>query len=51
MIRLKASLISNKDLIGHSGWSGMKAREKLQRGQLRPGDELPLDNSTKIDET
>ena len=32
MIRLKASLISNKDLIGHSGWSGMRARDKLQRG-------------------
>jgi hypothetical protein len=29
MIRLKASLISNKDLIGHSGWLGMRARDKL----------------------
>ena len=32
MIGLKASVISNKDLIGHSGWLGMKARDKLHRG-------------------
>ena len=32
MIRLKASVISNKDLIGHSGWSGMRTRDILQRG-------------------
>jgi hypothetical protein len=32
MIRLKASLISNKDLIGHLGWPGIRARDKLQRG-------------------
>jgi hypothetical protein len=51
MIRLKASLISNKDLIGHSGWSGMRARDKMQRGRLRLGDKLPLDNSTTNDET
>jgi hypothetical protein len=29
MIRLKDSLILNKDLIGHSGWSGMRERDKL----------------------
>ena len=46
MIRLKASLISNKDLIGCSGWSGMQTRDILQRGQLRLSDKLPLDNST-----
>jgi hypothetical protein len=40
MIRLKASLILNKDLIGISGWLGMRARDKL-----------PLDNSMKNDET
>jgi hypothetical protein len=51
MIRLKASLISNKDLIGHSGWPGMRERDKLQRGRLRLGDKLPLDNSTTNDET
>jgi hypothetical protein len=32
MIRLKASVISNKDLIGCSGWLGMRARDKLKRG-------------------
>jgi hypothetical protein len=32
MIRLKASLILSKDLIGHSGWLGMRARDNLQRG-------------------
>jgi hypothetical protein len=41
MIRLKASLISNKDLIGHSGWPGMRARDKLQRGRLRLGRNFP----------
>jgi hypothetical protein len=51
MIRLKASLISNKDLIGRSGWPGKRARDKLQRGQLRLGDKLPLDNNTINDET
>ena len=29
MIRMKASLILNKDLIGYSGWSSMRARDKL----------------------
>jgi hypothetical protein len=51
MIRLKASLILNKDLIGHSGWPGMRARDKLQRGRLKLGDKLLLDNSTTNDET
>jgi hypothetical protein len=32
MIGLKASVISNKDLIGRSGWSGMRTRDILQRG-------------------
>jgi hypothetical protein len=32
MIRLKASMISNKDLIGCSGWPSMRTRDKLQRG-------------------
>jgi hypothetical protein len=51
MIRLKASVISNKDLIGCSGWSGMRTRDILQRGQLRLGDKLPLNNDTKNNET
>jgi hypothetical protein len=51
MIRLKASVISNKDLIGCSGWPGMRTRDILQRGRLRLGDKLPLDNSTTNDET
>jgi hypothetical protein len=29
MIRLKASVISNKDLIGRLGWSGMWERDIL----------------------
>jgi hypothetical protein len=32
MIGLKASVISEKDLIGHSGWPSMKTRDILQRG-------------------
>ena len=51
MIRLKASMISNKDLIGRSRWSGMRTRDILQRGQLRLSDKLPLDNSTTSDKT
>ena len=51
MIRLKASMISNKDLIGCSGWLGMRTRDILQRGQLRLSDKLTLDNSTTRDET
>jgi hypothetical protein len=31
MIRLKASVILNKDLIGCSGWPGMRKRDILQR--------------------
>jgi hypothetical protein len=51
MIGLKASVISNKDLIGRSGWPGMRTRDILQRGQLRLSDKLPLDNSTTSDKT
>jgi hypothetical protein len=51
MIGLKASVISNKDLIGCLGWSGMQTKDILQRGRLRLSDKLPLDNSTKNDET
>jgi hypothetical protein len=51
MIRLKALVISNKDLIGCSGWPGMQTRDILQRGRLRIGDKLPLDNSMTNDET
>ena len=49
MIRLKASLISNKDLTGHSGWPGMRTRDTLQSGRLRLSNKLPLDNSMKND--
>jgi hypothetical protein len=41
MIRLKASLILNKDLIGRLGWSGMRVRDKIQRGRLRLGKKFP----------
>jgi hypothetical protein len=51
MIRLKASVISNKDLIGCSGWPGMRTRDILQRGRLRLSDKLTLDNNTTSDET
>jgi hypothetical protein len=51
MIGLKASAISNKDLIGHSGWLGMRTRDILQRSQLRLSEKLPLDNSTTSDKT
>jgi hypothetical protein len=51
MIGLKALVISNKDLIGCSGWSGMWTRDILQRGRLRISDKLPLDNSTTSDKT
>jgi hypothetical protein len=51
MIGLKASVISNKDLIGRSRWSGMRIRDTLQRGQLRLSDKLPLDNNTTSDKT
>ncbi len=51
MIGLKASVISNKDLIGRSGWPGMQTRDILQRGRLRLSDKIPLDNSTTNDET
>jgi hypothetical protein len=32
MIRLKASVILNKDLIGCLGWPGMQTGDILQRG-------------------
>ena len=32
MIGLKASVISNKDLIGRSVWPGMRTRDILQSG-------------------
>jgi hypothetical protein len=51
MIGLKASVISNKDSIGRSEWSGMRKRDILQRGRLRLSDKLPLDNSTTSDKT
>jgi hypothetical protein len=51
MIRRKASMILNKDLIGCSGWTGMWKRDILQRGRLRLSDKLPLDNNMTRDET
>jgi hypothetical protein len=37
VIRQRTSLISNKELIGLLGWSGMRSRDKMQKGQLRLG--------------
>jgi hypothetical protein len=51
MIGLKSSMISNKDLIGRSGWPGMRTRDILQRGRLRLSEKIPLDNSTTSDKT
>jgi hypothetical protein len=51
MIGLKASVISNKDLIGRSGWPGMWTRDILQSGRLRLSNKLPLDKSTTSDKT
>jgi hypothetical protein len=51
MIGLKASLISNKDLIRRSGWSGMRTRDIFQSGRLKLSNKLPLDNNTKSDKT
>jgi hypothetical protein len=51
MIGMKALVISNKDLIGRSGWSGMWTRDILQRGRIRLSDKFPLDNSTTSDKT
>jgi hypothetical protein len=51
MIGLKASVISNKDLIGHSGWPGMRTRDILQSGRLRLSNKLPLDKITTSDKT
>jgi hypothetical protein len=41
MIRLRASCVSNKDLIGLSGWSGMRERDYLQRVRLNLGNNFP----------
>jgi hypothetical protein len=38
VIRHRTSLISNKDLIGILGWLNMRERDKLQKGQLRLGE-------------
>jgi hypothetical protein len=51
MIGLKASVTSNEDLIGRSGWSGMWTRDILQRGRLRLSEKIPLDNSMTSDKT
>jgi hypothetical protein len=51
MIGLKASVISNNDLIGRSRWSGMWTRDILKMGPLRLSGKLPLDNSTTSDNT
>jgi hypothetical protein len=51
MIGMKASVSSNKDLIGCSGWPGMRKRDILQRGRLRLNEKLPLDNSMTSDKT
>jgi hypothetical protein len=51
MIGQKASVISNKDLIGRSGWPGMQTRDILQGVRLRLSDKLPLDNTMTSDKT
>jgi hypothetical protein len=51
MVGLKASVISNKDLIGRSGWPGMRTRDILRSGRLRLSNKLPLDKSTTSDKT
>jgi hypothetical protein len=51
MIRLKELVISNKDLIGRSGWPGMRTRDILQSGRLRLSNKLPLDKSTTSEKT
>jgi hypothetical protein len=35
VIRQRTSLILSKDLIGLSGWLGMRTRDKLQKGRLK----------------
>ena len=42
MIELKASVISNEDLIGCSGWLGMWTRDILQSGRLRLSNQTSL---------
>jgi hypothetical protein len=51
MIRLKDSLISNKDLIGRSRWPGMRERDKMQRGRIRLGKNFPWTIARQNDET
>jgi hypothetical protein len=51
MIGLKALVISNKDLIGCSGWLGIRTRDILQSGRLRLSNKIPLENSTTSDKT
>jgi hypothetical protein len=41
MIRLRASLILKKDLIGLTGWPGMGVRDKMQRFLLKLGKNFP----------
>jgi hypothetical protein len=43
-------MISNKNLIGLSGWPSMRARDKLQRADSGL-EKLPLGNRMKNDET
>jgi hypothetical protein len=50
VIRQRTSLISNKDLIGLLGWSGMREEtncRKADSGWVK----IPLDNSTTDDQT
>jgi hypothetical protein len=51
MIGLKDSVILNKDLIGRSGWPGMRTRDILRSGRLRLSNKLPLDNNMTSDKT
>ena len=51
MIGLKASLISNKDLIGCSRWPSMRTRDILQRGRLKLSEKPPLDNRMTNDDS
>ena len=42
MIGMKASVISNKVLIGRSRWLGMRTRDILQSGRLRLSNKASL---------
>jgi hypothetical protein len=37
MIKQRTSWILRKDLMGISGWLGMRTRDKLQKGRLKLG--------------